>query len=621
MALSGSLLCTPTNYNNRKLSFSWTGTQSISGNYTRVTWTLTVGGVPSPSYSRAGPITVKINGSKVLELTSRKDIYNGDSWSGTITIYHNVSGVGNLTLDLDAAIYYTSVNTYGDKTWALNTIPRTPSTIDITYHQYSSGSNAGYISYSITQPTAGVSHTIVMTCNGVTLSKSGDYYIVPASAMPDSVSETVTAKLTTTISGVTLGTDTDTCTATLPSYFVPTITNLTASVTSNLYKNQTNTTITINGGTVGEGASGTLNYHLWSSNVSDVNSSSYVYNCSHVGTNTFYGYVTDARGRQSTTKSVTFTVNNYEFPTLINLQTQRCDSSGVLDEQGTYCFITPTYSNGVNAGTISYYYSLDNGVNWTTISIENGESSGALGTGGPFSIDEEYTVKFKITWTDLTADELIISAILHSSEFLMDFVEDGVAFGGSAESGKFKCGLDAHFADASGVLSSLFDLIHPVNSLYISMDGVNPATIFGGTWTRLSGRFLWAENDDNVLGDLYGSSSHTHTTGGHTLTTSELPSHRHSVSITTESSGSHYHGVRYKGIAGGGAWVALRRNSSADSYDGTDGDSALTAGAHTHSVSGNTGYYGSGGSHSHGDTGSAELYPPLIKVAIWQRTA
>lgn len=63
----------------------------------------------------------------------------------------------------------------------------------------------------------------------------------------------------------------------------------------------------------------------------------------------------------------------------------------------------------------------------------------------------------------------------------MDFVEDGVAFGGSAESGKFKCGLDAHFADASGVLSSLFDLIHPVNSLYISMDGVNPATIFGGT--------------------------------------------------------------------------------------------------------------------------------------------
>ena len=36
-----------------------------------------------------------------------------------------------------------------------------------------------------------------------------------------------------------------------------------------------------------------------------------------------------------------------------------------------------------------------------------------------------------------------------------------------------------------------------------------------------------------------------------------------------------------------GGYMVLRRNDSADSYDGTDGNGAISAGAHTHSVSTN----------------------------------
>lgn len=63
---------------------------------------------------------------------------------------------------------------------------------------------------------------------------------------------------------------------------------------------------------------------------------------------------------------------------------------------------------------------------------------------------------------------------------------------------------------------SLTDLIYPVGAYYLGNVSKSPASLFGGTWSALTGRFLYC-NSGNSTG---GANTHT-------LTTSEMPSHSH----------------------------------------------------------------------------------------------
>lgn len=107
-----------------------------------------------------------------------------------------------------------------------------------------------------------------------------------------------------------------------------------------------------------------------------------------------------------------------------------------------------------------------------------------------------------------------------------------------------------------------------------------------GTWTKIEGRFLWATG--STPKQTGGSTTHTHTTQGHTLTVSEIPSHTHSFS-------------------------AIQRDTSA---------TTLATGNYGYvSTSSTTAATGGGGSHSHGDTGSSSNMPPYFEVYMWYRTA
>lgn len=64
------------------------------------------------------------------------------------------------------------------------------------------------------------------------------------------------------------------------------------------------------------------------------------------------------------------------------------------------------------------------------------------------------------------------------------------------------------------------NLIYPVGSIYLSVNNVNPNTLFGGSWTQLKDRFLLG------AGSTYSNGS----TGGeatHKLTINEMPTHTH----------------------------------------------------------------------------------------------
>lgn len=121
---------------------------------------------------------------------------------------------------------------------------------------------------------------------------------------------------------------------------------------------------------------------------------------------------------------------------------------------------------------------------------------------------------------------------------------------------------------------------YPVNSIYISYSHTSPASLFGGTWERISNTFLWGCGAGGTIGETGGESTHI-------LTTSEMPSHTHPQYVAVSTGGS------------------LAANCDYSSYTS---NSARTAAQNIA-----TGSTGSGTAHNN--------MPPYIQVSIWRRTA
>lgn len=136
--------------------------------------------------------------------------------------------------------------------------------------------------------------------------------------------------------------------------------------------------------------------------------------------------------------------------------------------------------------------------------------------------------------------------------------------------------------------------VYPIGSIYINTTSANPRDIFGfGTWEKIDDVFLFGTSDANQLGNTGGSVTHTHTTGNHTLTVDEIPSHTHGIygALTGET----------KSITNyGNDWgVGTTREWNQSSNTSTGGGQA----------------------HNHGDTGSSSNMPPYLIVFMWKRTA
>ena len=70
--------------------------------------------------------------------------------------------------------------------------------------------------------------------------------------------------------------------------------------------------------------------------------------------------------------------------------------------------------------------------------------------------------------------------------------------------------------------SELYSLIYPVGSIYLSINSVDPSTLFGGTWEKIKDRFLLSSGDTYSIGSTGGEASHT-------LTIDEMPTHSHRI--------------------------------------------------------------------------------------------
>ena len=216
--------------------------------------------------------------------------------------------------------------------------------------------------------------------------------------------------------------------------------------------------------------------------------------------------------------------------------------------------------------------------------------------------------------------------------------------------------LQKKYDDLAGTVSKAqIDKIYPVGSIYITTSDKSPKDLFPGTtWVEYSqGRMLVGYNGDSVAYNTIGK------TGGSakvTLTTKNLPSHTHTYSGTTKStgsgysitnadtkvnttsSGSHNHLMyaysanlyRKTGTIGNPNFLAAVSGTNADSVSTTSNKYTGDAGAHTHSVTykKTTGIFGveahthtySGTTAATGDEEAFSVQNPYIVVHIYKRT-
>lgn len=127
MALSGSV--SSSTYDSVGIKLSWSATQDVAKNQSKISWTLKSYGRKSNEWWMAGNFKVVIDGSTVYSSSTRIKMYgNGATTiaSGSKTLTHSADGTKSFKVSIEAGIYYTAVNCTGSKTFTLDKIARNP---------------------------------------------------------------------------------------------------------------------------------------------------------------------------------------------------------------------------------------------------------------------------------------------------------------------------------------------------------------------------------------------------------------------------------------------------------------------------------------------------------------
>lgn len=280
--------------------------------------------------------------------------------------------------------------------------------------------------------------------------------------------------------------------------------------------------------------------------------------------------VTDQRGVKKTVSATTpCYCYAHQLPDATNFTAYRCDASGNPKDNGThikYNNITIGFSSigGSNSVNVDIQYKAESATTWTTIRLgtiqstsstsqQTGTISGAIiqQSSGLVSFDTAniYMVRLRLTDGYSGARTLPVVTIFGESRiFNIRPDGNGIAFGKMAtQSEMFECRWDAKFngnIDATGHIDcagdmdcggeltcqgnincngnihcydidadsitmrqvSIFEMIYPVGSIYMSTNSTNPQSLFGiGDWVQIQDRFLLAASDTYKVGSTGGN--------------------------------------------------------------------------------------------------------------------
>lgn len=283
----------------------------------------------------------------------------------------------------------------------------------------------------------------------------------------------------------------------------------------------------------------------------------------NIGILTYSVIATDSRGRSSDPVTKTIECYDYYTPYFVSFDAYRANSDGESDINGYYLYCTYQYK----------YSGINNTNNVSIIINYNDKTETASGNDILIDLnkDTDTTYKVSLIITDNYGNSNTSSVItVFGQARILNITSTGtgVAIGKMAEvpegyPGLFECRWPAKFddgiesdnaniahiisnnadldimnskqtnsdyaaisqIDCEGLLikqKTIFDLIYPIGSIYMSVNSIEPSVLFGGTWERIKDTFLLSAGDTYSLGETGGEAAHV-------LTVDEMPKHNHEL--------------------------------------------------------------------------------------------
>lgn len=612
------------------------GTQSIDGNYTDITYSMsatyfcnagwTWGGA---TRTNCGWFDLLINGVTVatIGLSVVAGWGNGTSIgtkSGTYRVTHNADGTKSVSVQirinsgvdpLGGGVYYQAASG-GAQTLTLSTIPRTSKVSLDKSTLECNGSNKFTIKTN--RASSSFTHTITYgfgSASGTIATGVGDSTTwTPGKSLLSQIPNAqsgwgrITCK---TYSGSTLiGESTVDFTLTVGSTSRPSLSGLTLAEQTSIVSQKagSNATMallstkrmTVNA-SAKDGAS--VSSVRVTNNGKTVtlskSGSQYVGSISAVTSGKYTVTVTDSRGL-ATSQEVSQTFYNYTYPTIESVsfsRTTQTGSNGTLTASGKYANMLS------NTVTIQV---TRTGLSQTTIT--GSKTSGSWNFSKSYSdlvYTNSYTATIRIT--DSFGQVAQINAVLARSQPVFWLGKNGVKCGNAYKYGAPVVESSGHSVsvawDGSEYLKvsidnvdnitkipvmwngkSIIEKAYPVGSIYISTVSTNPNSLFGfGTWQRIEGRFLLGASSTYGAGSTGGEASHT-------LTVNEMPTHTHSLKMYRSDAEASGYGAYLNG--GFVNRIMVQQDVANTTYINSNGH---------------------GWAHNN--------MPPYLSVYIWQRTA
>lgn len=148
----------------------------------------------------------------------------------------------------------------------------------------------------------------------------------------------------------------------------------------------------------------------------------------------------------------------------------------------------------------------------------------------------------------------------------------------------------------NSIASAIIETAYPVGAIYMSVNDIDPATVFPNTtWERIKDRFLLCQGDTYENGATGGSATHQ-------LTVAELPAYYLSVGDP-----GHAHGF----TAGGGSQIDNIAQAGAMDISVPYPNIGQATGSATTGIS----------VHSRGSNQAHNNMPPYLAVNVWKRVA
>lgn len=622
------------------LRVDWTQTKNVSANTSTVTAKLYLVNDWSLSINGRSDNTCTIDGTQQT-FASSSISSTGTHLLGTVsqTVNHASDGSKSLTISAVFNIRATLSGTYyGSITASANiTLDSIPRASPVSA---GNGTLGTALTISITRASSSFTHTLAYSfgnTSGTIATKTTSTSVswTPplslASQIPSATSGVCTITCTTYNGSTSVGSKTCTLTLSVPASVKPTITSLTAArvdgdvpTSWGIYvQTKSKATLTINGAS-GSYGSTIKSYSISGGGYSGTASTLTTGFLNTSGTITFAATVTDSRGRVSAAATVSITVTAYSPPYFNSVLSQRCLSGGTLDDDGTYIRGQASYGystcGGKNTLTRSVSYKKASATTWTSAGVSFNSGTAFTFGGGAISTETSYDIRYTLTDAFST---ISVHDIVSTAAVVMDFKSGGkgVAVGKVAETDNCFEVSESWDVKVYGMLLKEYiqqfaKTMYPVGSIYMSVNNTNPSAYFGGTWVAWgSGRVPVGVNTSD------SNFSTVEKTGGAaavTLTTAQMPSHTHTFtgsSATTGSAGAHTHNLQNQKTAwgtSGGNRVLIDATSG---YTAVTNKATTSAGAHTHTVTvkGSNASTGGGGSHNN--------LQPYITCYMWKRTA